>query len=102
MVVGGDREQHGQYGAGPGRAVHGHGAADGLHPVPQAGQARPAAGVGAARAVVAGPGGPGRRVASAPPAPSSRTWTVSVPPACSMRMSTAEAAACLAALVNAS
>lgn len=44
MIVGGDGEQHGQYGAGPGRAVHGHAAAHRLHPVTQPGQARPAAG----------------------------------------------------------
>jgi hypothetical protein len=46
MIVGGDGEQHGKYGAGPGRAVQGHAAAHGLHPVAQAGQVRAAAGVG--------------------------------------------------------
>jgi hypothetical protein len=45
---------------------------------------------------------PEPRLASAPPAPSSRTWTVSAPSACSMTMSIAVACACLAALVNAS
>jgi len=53
MIVFGDREQHGQDGAGPGRAVHGHASAHGLHPVPRAGQARTAGGVGAAGADVA-------------------------------------------------
>ena len=47
MIVCGDEEQHGQYGAGSGRAVHGHAAVYGLHPVPQVGQARAAASVGA-------------------------------------------------------
>jgi hypothetical protein len=53
MIVWDDGEQHGQDGAGPGGAVHGHAAAYGLHPVAQAGQARAAAGFGAAGAVVA-------------------------------------------------
>src|ERR1700733_12734826 len=53
MIVGGGGEQHGQYGAGPGRAVHGHAAAYRLHPVAQAGQARAATRVGAAGPVVA-------------------------------------------------
>jgi hypothetical protein len=49
----GDGELDGQYGAGPGRAVQRHGAADGLDSVAQAGQARAAGGVGAADAVIA-------------------------------------------------
>jgi hypothetical protein len=75
-------EQHDQDGAGSGRAVQGHAAAHFLHPVLQAGQARAAAGVGTANAVVA-------------------DLDPQVPPASSMRMSTAEASACLAALVKA-
>jgi hypothetical protein len=42
MIVCGDGEQDGQYGAGPGCAVQGHPAAHGFHPVTQAGQARTA------------------------------------------------------------
>jgi hypothetical protein len=53
VIVCGEGEQYGQYGAGSGRAVQGHAAADGLDPVPQAGQARAAAGVGDAGPVVA-------------------------------------------------
>ena len=53
MIFRGDGEPHGQYGAGPGRAVQGHGAAYRLDPVAQADQARAAGGVGAADAVVA-------------------------------------------------
>jgi hypothetical protein len=49
----GDGEPYGQYGAGPGQAVQGHGAAYGLHPVAQADQARAAGGVGAAHAIIA-------------------------------------------------
>jgi hypothetical protein len=53
MIFCGDGEPHGQYGAGHGRAVQGHGAAYGLDPVAQADQARAAGGVGAADAIVA-------------------------------------------------
>jgi hypothetical protein len=49
----GDGEPHGQYGAGHGRAVQGHGAAYGLDPVAHADQARAAGGVRAADAIVA-------------------------------------------------
>jgi len=53
MIFCGDGEPYGQYGAGPGRAVQGHGAAYGLDPVAQADQARAASGVGAADAIIA-------------------------------------------------
>jgi hypothetical protein len=53
MIFRGDGEPHGQYGAGPGRAVQGHGAAYGLDPVAKADQARAAGDVGAANAIIA-------------------------------------------------
>jgi hypothetical protein len=53
MIFCGDGELDGQYGAGPGRAIQGHGAAYGLDPVAQADQARAASGVGAAYAIIA-------------------------------------------------
>ena len=77
MTFRGNGEPHGQYGACPGRAVQGHGAAYSLHLVGQGDQIRAA-------------------MASAPPAPSSRTRTVRAPPARSMRMPTAESSACFA------
>jgi hypothetical protein len=52
MIFCGDGEPHRQYGAGPGRAVQGHGAAYGLDPVAQADQARAAGSVSAADAIV--------------------------------------------------
>src|ERR1700728_1612101 len=52
MIVCGHGEQHGQYRAASGRAVHGHTAAHGLYPVTQACQARAAARVGTADAVI--------------------------------------------------
>jgi|GEM_PF-4172618 len=53
MISCDDGEPHGQYGAGPGRAVQGHGAAYGLDPVAQADQARAAGDVGATDAIIA-------------------------------------------------
>ncbi len=57
MIFRGDGEPHGQYGACPGRAVLGHGAAYGLRLVGQADQTRAADGVGAAGAIIADPDG---------------------------------------------